>query len=113
MDKKTYLVTGASKGIGRAIARSLANDGYQVILLARASDDLDSACVEIQLDSPTSFFTSSSKKCAKTKFSVFSSTLNRIGLGFHPSFFEPTKIAQQTHAITVGVRQHLKGCDLE
>ena len=55
MDKKTYLVTGASKGIGRAIARSLANDGYQVILLARASDDLDSACVEIQSDSPSSF----------------------------------------------------------
>jgi len=55
MDKKTYLVTGASKGIGRAIARSLANDGYQVVLLARASDDLDSACLEIQSDSPTSF----------------------------------------------------------
>ena len=55
MEKKTYLVTGASKGIGRAIARSLANDGYQVILLARASDELDSACQEIQSDSPTSF----------------------------------------------------------
>lgn len=55
MGKKTYLVTGASKGIGRAIARSLANDGYQVILLARASDDLDSACMEIQSDSPSSF----------------------------------------------------------
>ena len=55
MDKKTYLVTGASKGIGRAIARSLANDGYQVILLARASDELDSACKEIQSDSPSSF----------------------------------------------------------
>ena len=55
MDKKTYLVTGASKGIGRAIARSLANDGYQVILLARASDELDSACTEIQSNSPSSF----------------------------------------------------------
>ena len=55
MDKKTYLVTGASKGIGRAIARSLANDGYQVILLARASDELDTACMEIQSDSPSSF----------------------------------------------------------
>ena len=55
MANKTYLVTGASKGIGRAIARSLANDDYQVILLARPSDDLESACEEIQSISPSSF----------------------------------------------------------
>lgn len=55
MDKKIYVVTGASKGIGRAIARTLARDAYQVILLARASEDLDAACEEIQTISPTSF----------------------------------------------------------
>ena len=55
MGNKTYLVTGASKGIGRSIARTLAKDGCQVILLARQSNELDDACDEIQVMSPSSF----------------------------------------------------------
>ena len=55
MGNKTYLVTGASKGIGRSIARTLAKDGCQVILLARPSNELDEARVEIQALSPSSF----------------------------------------------------------
>ena len=55
MGKKTYLVTGASKGIGRAIARTLARNDLRVVLLARPSDELDAACVEIQAISPSSF----------------------------------------------------------
>ena len=39
---KTALVTGASKGLGRAIAIALHEAGAQVIAAARASDDLDS-----------------------------------------------------------------------
>ena len=38
---KTFLVTGASKGLGRSIALSLANSGKSVIALARSSPDLD------------------------------------------------------------------------
>jgi len=37
----TFLVTGASKGLGRSIAISLANSGKSVIALARSSPDLD------------------------------------------------------------------------
>ena len=43
----TALVTGASRGIGRAIAARLARDGFEVVAAARGREELDSACAEI------------------------------------------------------------------
>ncbi|WP_109356100.1 SDR family NAD(P)-dependent oxidoreductase [Sphingorhabdus sp. EL138] len=42
LEGKTALVTGASKGIGRAIALSLCEAGTHVIAVARSSENLDS-----------------------------------------------------------------------
>ncbi|WP_340587921.1 SDR family oxidoreductase [Erythrobacter alti] len=42
MDQKTVLVTGASKGIGRAIVSLLAEQGQSVFATARKAEDLDS-----------------------------------------------------------------------
>ncbi|HLZ89622.1 MAG TPA: SDR family NAD(P)-dependent oxidoreductase, partial [Puia sp.] len=41
------LITGASKGIGRAIARELAARGYNVLLVARSEDLLQQLATEI------------------------------------------------------------------
>jgi NAD(P)-dependent dehydrogenase (short-subunit alcohol dehydrogenase family) len=44
---KTALVTGASRGIGRAIAFALAGEGANVVLSSRRQDSLDAVAAEI------------------------------------------------------------------
>ena len=46
-DQKVILVTGATSGIGRALALKLAKRGATVILLGRNEDELDGVYDEI------------------------------------------------------------------
>jgi NAD(P)-dependent dehydrogenase (short-subunit alcohol dehydrogenase family) len=46
-DGKTALVTGASRGIGLAIARRLVDDGARVAITARGQETLDAALAEL------------------------------------------------------------------
>lgn len=41
MTRRTFLVTGASKGIGRALSTQLAAAGHHVVGIARGADDPD------------------------------------------------------------------------
>jgi 3-oxoacyl-[acyl-carrier protein] reductase len=45
---KCALVTGASRGIGRAIALALGGEGVRVALCARGADDLDAAAAAVR-----------------------------------------------------------------
>tara|TARA_B100000965_G_scaffold33433_2_gene24716 strand:+ start:301 stop:1008 length:708 start_codon:yes stop_codon:yes gene_type:complete len=43
----TVLITGASRGIGRASAKAFANSGWDLLLISRSEDDLESLIKEI------------------------------------------------------------------
>ena len=53
LDGKVAVVTGASKGIGRAIAGALAASGAQVMLSSRKADALDAAAATMEGDVAT------------------------------------------------------------
>jgi NAD(P)-dependent dehydrogenase (short-subunit alcohol dehydrogenase family) len=48
MNRRVAVVTGASRGLGRALAAGLAREGYDLILDARNADGLDAAAREIK-----------------------------------------------------------------
>ena len=48
LNNKTALITGASKGIGKAIAKSMAKEGCNLVLTARSEDKLIELKAELQ-----------------------------------------------------------------
>ena len=53
MDQRVAFVTGASRGIGRAIALSLSNAGYDVVAAARTIEENEEAVAELRAVNPS------------------------------------------------------------
>jgi uncharacterized protein len=107
------LITGASKGIGKAIACELANRGYDLLLVARSADLLQQAADEItestkrecrylaidlaKPESPEAVF----DWCSKSNF-VISVLINNAGYGLSGSF-ENYSIEQHREMLQVNI----------
>ena len=50
MDYRTALITGASSGMGRSVAKRLAREGTTVVLCARRVPELEALAKEIRKD---------------------------------------------------------------
>jgi len=55
LEKSTAMVTGASRGLGEALARGLARRGTKVVLVAREEAELDRVAAEIRREGGTAF----------------------------------------------------------
>ncbi|MEL6546823.1 MAG: glucose 1-dehydrogenase [Myxococcota bacterium] len=56
LDGKVAIVTGASRGIGQAIASGMATEGARVILASRKQDALDEVAAQIEPNAPGRVF---------------------------------------------------------
>src|SRR3954454_6312410 len=52
LNGKRAIVTGGSRGIGKAVARSLADEGCDVVVAARTIDTLEEAAAELRASTP-------------------------------------------------------------
>ncbi|MEB3284934.1 MAG: SDR family oxidoreductase [Candidatus Sericytochromatia bacterium] len=94
---KTALVTGASSGIGEAFARALAERGFNLVLLARRGDRLDTLAAELHARSgvnidvlPCDLTENNAFQQIETHLTQQSLTIdllvNNAGMGLHGAF---------------------------
>ncbi len=110
---KKALVTGASKGIGRAIALALAKQGADVAITARSKDELESLADEIKNDGRQSLVIKADLakhkdvlKVAKTvldKWQKVDILVNNAGVS-HPESGLATKEKSWDHTFDINVK---------
>jgi 3-oxoacyl-[acyl-carrier protein] reductase len=109
---KGVIVTGASRGIGRAIAIELAREGCRVVLCARGKDALDGAAAEaralgveaiaVPADVTTADGIREAVEAALTAFGTVDVLVNNVGGSTGGSFLE-TSIEDWQRAIDLNL----------
>ena len=78
LDGKVALVTGASRGIGQAIAQAYVDAGAQVMLVSRKQDALEAAAAEIGAPDRTAVFAANAGETEQAE-AAMQATLDRFG----------------------------------
>ena len=107
---KIALVTGASSGIGRDMARDLANRGYNLILVARDKEKLKELKTELQVEVTTICMDlSDSEKCknlhkqVKEQFGNIDILINNAGFGEF-GFLTETNLEKEITLIDTNIK---------
>ena len=96
LDGKRALVTGASRGIGFAIAAALSEAGAEVVLLARASEQLQQAvdCLQSAGRNASALpldLADDSSFAAIAEAGLFDVLVNNAGMGGHTEFVKASR----------------------
>jgi len=112
---KTALITGAGKGIGKALAIALAKEGVNVALLARTTSDLESLAAELQqFNIKTAIVTAdvsdmqavdTAVQQLQTQLGFIDILVNNAGVAYFGGFLdlEPAKFEQTIKVNLMGV----------
>ena len=79
MEKKTAIVTGGSKGLGKGIAQVFAAEGANLLIVARKSSDGEEVVREITLNGGTASFLSADVSSKSDVQSVAKTAIDRYG----------------------------------
>ncbi|HEV7346883.1 SDR family oxidoreductase [Telluribacter sp.] len=108
---KTALITGASSGIGRELARLFAQDGYNLVLVSRGENTLNELATELKSTTDTQKVTVLQKDLSKEKAAqelynevkqqgiTVDVLVNDAGVGVHGMFANETDWEQESAMI--------------
>ncbi len=109
MDRKIALITGASSGIGRDMARDLARRGYNLIIVSRDEKKLEEVKKELNVDvTVIAMDLANSENCkklheeVKNKFGNIDILINNAGFGEF-GFFAKTNLDKEISLINTNI----------
>ncbi|MEE6210406.1 SDR family NAD(P)-dependent oxidoreductase [Salarchaeum sp. III] len=117
---ETALVTGAGAGIGRAIARQLANDGYHVVATDIDAEGGAETVDIVEDDGGSATFTEldvtdhdaveATVDATVEEYDGLDVLVNNAGVGHEPALVEDVSVADRDRLISVNVEGVWNGC---